>query len=166
MSAQSKSVGSGTSSAVGSTPVDAASPANSVAASTAVVGIGGETVQFSIDVQGAVIRLAVMGYSVVLNGMTSSIEVSTAHGSKISMNDQTRELSMQDLNKNKLVMNPTGIQLTSQGSITLNAAGEVTISGLSIAATAETSLTLEGASSAMLGSSAQTVVKGAMVMIN
>jgi hypothetical protein len=131
-----------------------------------VLGVSGDTVQFSIDVQGAVIRLAVLQYSVVLNGLTGSIELSTACGSKISMNDQTKELSMRDEYRNEFVMNATGIQLTSEGSITLNAGGPLTLSGLSIAASAETSLALEGASSAKLSSSAQTEVKGAMVMIN
>jgi hypothetical protein len=163
MSKQSASTGTG--SAVGSTNVSAASSVNT-AAGSAVLGVSGDTVQFSIDVQGAVIRLGVLQYSVVLNGLTGSIELSTACGSKISMNDQTKELSMRDEHRNEFVMNATGIQLTSEGSITLKAGGPVTLSGLSIAASAETSLALEGASSAKLSSSAQTEVKGAMVMIN
>jgi hypothetical protein len=165
MSKQSASTGSGTGSAVVSTNVSAASSVNTASGSD-VLGVSGDTVQFSIDVQGAVIRLAVLQYSVVLNGLTGSIELSTACGSKISMNDQTKELSMRDEHRNEFVMNATGIQLTSEGSITLNAGGPLTLSGLSIASSAETSLALEGASSAKLSSSAQTEVKGAMVMIN
>lgn len=100
----------------------------------------------------------------------------------LTISDEDKGISLVDQNKNKIVMNDSGILIESAKDLTLKAkmnvkidAGNnldaaaktnVTVKGLKIEASANTELTLKGNAKAELSAAGQTVVKGAMVMIN
>lgn len=110
------------------------------------------------------------------------ITVTTPGKNSIIINDDAKSITLQDQHKNEIVMNNSGIKISSAKDIILNAKGNiqmeaigkvttkgkqgVTIEGLTIEAKAQTTLKLNGAAMAELSASGQTVVKGAMVMIN
>jgi Rhs element Vgr protein len=110
------------------------------------------------------------------------ITVTTPGNNKIVLSDKDKSILLQDQNDNKVELSPSGIVLdspknisiTAKGTITLDATGAVSISskadvksaGLNIACEAQVGFTAKGNASAELSASGQTVVKGAMVMIN
>lgn len=110
------------------------------------------------------------------------ITVTTPGNNKIVLSDKDKSILLQDQNNNKVELNPSGITLdspkditiTAKGKITVDAVGAISISskadvktaGLNIASEAQVGLTAKGNASAELSAAGQTVVKGAMVMIN
>ena len=94
----------------------------------------------------------------------------------------TVEISDDDKHMNEIVMNSSGISLSSAKDITLKAKGAITIEatskinatakqdvsleGLNVKMEAKVSATVKGNAKAELLASGQTTVKGAMVMIN
>lgn len=110
------------------------------------------------------------------------ITLETPGNNSIEMNDDGKSITLTDQNNNKIAMTESGISIESSKSLTLKAktdisieAGtEVTIKGPSavniqganIEAKADIAFTGKGSASAELSAGGQTVVKGAMVMIN
>jgi Rhs element Vgr protein len=110
------------------------------------------------------------------------ITVTTPGNNKIVLSDKDKSILLQDQNDNKVELSPSGIVLdspknisiTAKGTITLDATGAVSISskadvksaGLNVACEAQVGFTAKGNASAELSAAGQTVVKGAMVMIN
>jgi Rhs element Vgr protein len=110
------------------------------------------------------------------------ITVITPGNNKIVLSDKDQSILLQDQNGNKVELAPGGITLdspgdikiTAKGTITLDAVGAISVtskadvkaSGLNIAAEAQVGFTAKGNASAELSAAGQTVVKGAMVMIN
>jgi Rhs element Vgr protein len=100
----------------------------------------------------------------------------------LTISDEAKGISLIDQNKNKIVMDNSGITIESAKDLTLKAkmnvvidAGtnlsgkaksNITLKGLKVEATADTELTVKGTAKAEISASGQTVVKGAMVMIN
>ncbi len=110
------------------------------------------------------------------------ITVQTPGDNKVVLSDDEKSILLQDQNGNKVELSPGGIVLDSpkdikmsaKGSITIDAVGAVSVkskadvssSGLNVNCDAQVGFTAKGAASAELSASGQTVVKGAMVMIN
>jgi Rhs element Vgr protein len=110
------------------------------------------------------------------------ITVTTPGNNKIVLSDDGKSILLQDQNSNKVELNSSGITLdspkdikiTAKGGITLDAVNaikltskaDVKIAGLNVAAEAQVGLTAKGNANAELSAAGQTVVKGAMVMIN
>lgn len=110
------------------------------------------------------------------------ITIRTPGKNQLVISDDAKGIQLTDQNKNKIVMDDSGILIESAKDLTLKAkmnlvleAGSnlsaqaksnVTIKGLKIEASANTELTLKGNAKAELSAAGQTVVKGAMVMIN
>ncbi len=110
------------------------------------------------------------------------ITISTPGKNILTISDQDKGVKITDQNNNKIVMDNGGILIESAKDLTLKAkmnvvidAGNnlnakaktnVTIKGLKIEAAANTELTMKGNAKAELSAAGQTVVKGAMVMIN
>ncbi|SEL38154.1 Rhs element Vgr protein [Roseateles sp. YR242] len=117
-----------------------------------------------------------------INEADKIITITTPNKNKVVLSDKDKSILLQDENQNKVELSPAGIELNSPkdilikatGSIKLDAVGPVKVSssadvqqsGLNIQCTAQIGFTAKGNASAELSASGQTVVKGAMVMIN
>lgn len=110
------------------------------------------------------------------------ITIETPGKNKVEINDDTKSIKLTDQNSNKIELTNNGILIDSAKSITLKsktnivldagtniemkAKSNVTAKGINIEASADTSFTAKGNAKAELSASGQTIVKGAMVMIN
>lgn len=110
------------------------------------------------------------------------LTIETPGKNKVVLSDEAKGIQLTDQHNNRIVMDGNGIVIESAKDLTLKAkmnivvdAGNnleekaktnVTLKGLKIEAAAQTELTLKGNAKAELSAAGQTVVKGAMVMIN
>lgn len=110
------------------------------------------------------------------------ITVITPGKNKIVLSDQDQSILLLDQNNNRAELNPGGITLDSpkdikvkaNGTITLDAIGAINISsqadvkstGLNVLCEGQVGFTGKGSATAELSASGETVVRGAMVMIN
>ena len=110
------------------------------------------------------------------------ITVITPGKNKIVLSDQDQSILLLDQNNNRAELNPGGITLDSpkdikvkaNGTITLDAVGAITLSsqadvkstGLNVLCEGQVGFTGKGSATAELSASGETVVRGAMVMIN
>jgi len=110
------------------------------------------------------------------------ITVTTPGNNKIVLSDKDKSILLQDQNDNKVELSPSGIVLdspkdiaiTAKGTITLDAVGAVSVSskadvksaGLNVNCEAQVGFVAKGNASAEISAAGQTVVKGALVMIN
>lgn len=110
------------------------------------------------------------------------ITVSTPGKNTVEINDDAKHIKLTDEHKNEITMNKDGIMLSSAKDLTLKAKGSVTIDaaakinstakqdigleGLNVKIQAKMGASVKGNATAELSASGQTVVKGAIVMIN
>lgn len=106
----------------------------------------------------------------------------TPSKNKIVLSDKDKSILLQDMNDNKVELSKSGIvmdspkdiKISAKGKISIDAMGAIDISskadvgvkGLNIKQEAQASFSAKGNASAELSASGQTVVKGALVMIN
>ncbi len=110
------------------------------------------------------------------------INIETPAGNKLIFSEEDKAITMTDQNNNNLKMSDSGIEMTSPKDITIKATGkiaitatdkidiksnaDVSIEGLNTKMKAQVNAEVEGSAGAKLQASGQTVVKGAIVMIN
>lgn len=110
------------------------------------------------------------------------ITVMTPAKNKVVLSDQDKSILLLDQNNNRAELNPSGITLDSpkdikvkaNGTITLDAVGTISITsqadvksaGLNVVCEGQVGFTGKGSATAELSASGETVVRGAMVMIN
>lgn len=110
------------------------------------------------------------------------ITVATPGKNTVEISDDGKYIKLTDQNKNEIKMDSNGISLSSAKDITLKAKGNITmdatmklsgtakqdvsLEGMNVTVKAQTHATVKGNASAELSASGQTIVKGAMVMIN
>lgn len=110
------------------------------------------------------------------------LKIETPGGNTVTLDDDAKAVNLVDQNSNSVKMTSSGIEIKSAkdiilkatGNITLDATGKASISskqdvaveGLNINNTAKVGFTAKGNASAEISASGQTVVKGAIVMIN
>lgn len=116
------------------------------------------------------------------NEQQKSITLNTPANNLITISDEDQEINIADQNGNSIQLSANGIVLNSatdislkaNGNITLDATGkisvnagqDVVVSGLNILNEAKVGFTGKGSATAELSASGQTVVKGALVIIN
>lgn len=116
------------------------------------------------------------------NEEDQTITLQTPGKNLIRISDKEKGIQLTDQHKNKLVMNQDGILIESFKELTfkaktnividagvnldVKAKSNVGIKGSSIEAAAQNQVTVKGNAKAELSASGQTIVKGAMVMIN
>ncbi|NUN12897.1 MAG: type VI secretion system tip protein VgrG [Myxococcales bacterium] len=101
------------------------------------------------------------------NDETKTIVVETPAGNRLTLSEEDSGIRVGDQNGNIIEMSPSGISIQSVGSLTLNAATEMTqTSGTASSWSAGTQLTLKGAAGADVSSSGVTKVRGSLVQIN
>lgn len=122
------------------------------------------------------------GSRIEFNEVDQRITVSTPGHNQLVLSDEDRSVLLHDQNGNQLNLTTGGITLTSPGNITLSAQGQITldgagavgisskadvkVAGLNVSSEAQVALTAKGTASAEFSATGQTVVKGAIVMIN
>jgi hypothetical protein len=110
------------------------------------------------------------------------LTIRTPANNQVVLSDEGKSILVQDQNNNKVELNaegivfdsPKDIKISAKGTITLDAVGAISItskadvksSGLNVNCDAQVGFTAKGTATAELSASGQTVVKGAMVMIN
>ena len=110
------------------------------------------------------------------------VKISTPGKNTVEISDDDKHIKLTDQNKNEIVMNSSGISLSSAKDITLKAKGAITmdatskfsatakqdvsLEGLNVNMQAKVSAAVKGNAKAELSASGQTTVKGGMVMIN
>lgn len=111
-----------------------------------------------------------------------SVTIETPGKNVLTISDDAKGISLVDQNKNKITMDSGGITIESAKDLTLKAKMNVvvdaganldgkakanlTLKGMKVEASADTELTVKGTAKAEISAAGQTVVKGAMVMIN
>jgi Rhs element Vgr protein len=111
------------------------------------------------------------------------LTLKTPGGHELTLSDEDKQILLKDNNGNKVELSDSGISLNSVKDVTISAEGKISIkapqnieikseggdvalNGLGVKASAQTSLDLSGNASAQMKSSGNTVIKGAIVMIN
>jgi hypothetical protein len=112
------------------------------------------------------------------------LTIETPGANKITLSDDAKSIEIADQNSNTIKLTSEGIEFNSAKDITIKAQGninltastgkialaasasDVTVAALNISHTANMEFKAAGNVTAELSSGAQTVVKGAMVMIN
>jgi Rhs element Vgr protein len=116
------------------------------------------------------------------NDLGKSIAVTTPGQNKVVLSDEGQSIRLQDQSGNSFELNASGITLDSTQDITLMAKGKINLTGvdtvsitsksdvktagLNISNDAQVSFAATGNASAELSAKGQTVVKGALVLIN
>lgn len=109
-------------------------------------------------------------------------KISTPGGNTFTLDDDKKTVDITDQNNNSIKMTSSGIEIKSAKDITLKATGkiildataaisisskaDVAVEGLNVNNTAKVGFVAKGNASAEISASGQTVVKGAIVMIN
>jgi len=110
------------------------------------------------------------------------ITLLTPGNNSIEISDEGKSIKITDQHSNKIEMTASGISIESAGELALKAKTNITldaganaeitakatasIAGANVEATAKAAFTAKGNAKAELSASGQTVIKGAMVMIN
>lgn len=111
------------------------------------------------------------------------LTLATPAGNTITLSDDDASVAVKDQNGNEITMTSAGITLKSTKDITLDAGrslrlkagqnielkatgGDVSLNGVNVVGKAKVSLNMTGSAKAELSAGGQTVVKGAMVLIN
>jgi uncharacterized protein involved in type VI secretion and phage assembly len=111
-----------------------------------------------------------------------SITILTPGKNMVEISDERKTIRLADQNRNELIMDSNGISISSNKDITLKSMGkimldainkvsiisksDIVLEGLNVNASAQVGLTCKGNATAEFSASGQTVVKGAIVMIN
>lgn len=121
--------------------------------------------QLKFDDENKVITILTPGgNTMVFSDKDKGITVTDQNSNKIEMTDNG--ISLTDKSSNKIEMSSSGITIDSKSNLTLKAAQEVSVKGLSVAVSGDQSATVKGSAECEVSSSGQMSVKGAMVAIN
>ena len=120
--------------------------------------------------------------SVEFNEEKKSITITTPGNRKFILDDDGKKISVEDGSGNKLEMSDSGIKMESKkdivvdtkgkfdvsavGGINLSSKGDLKGEGLNVEFNGKVGFTGKGSATAEISASGQTVVKGALVMIN
>lgn len=100
---------------------------------------------------------------IVLSDKDKSITVLDEHQNKVSLTSSGIELNSP---KNIVLKASGGIELKATGAISISSQADVKTSGMNVQSEAQIGFSAKGNATAELSASGQTVIKGALVMIN
>lgn len=95
-----------------------------------------------------------------------SIKLETPGGRNIFMDDDSKVIQLKDGNGNEILMDDNGITIQSSKKISLKSNDDISLQGNNIASKANIKFKADGAAGIELTSSANAVLKGAIVQIN
>lgn len=103
---------------------------------------------------------------IVLHDGDPSITIKTGQGNQIVLSEKESSIVIEDQNKNRIVMEGSGVTIESAADLTLEAKGSVTIKGTDVEISAQGTAKVKGSGGVELTSSGTATVKGSMVQIN
>jgi Rhs element Vgr protein len=106
------------------------------------------------------------GIKMIFNDDQKSFTLDTPGGKRILVDDSAGEIQLQDENKNKIVMNSTGISIESTGKIELMAGQGLVLGAANLELKAQAGMTLEGGATAELKAGGVLIIQGSLVQIN
>jgi Rhs element Vgr protein len=110
--------------------------------------------------------VTVEGLKITFNDEDKSIIIETPAGKKVTLDEKEDLIQLEDDHNNKLILNADGITLESGKDIILKATGDISVEGVNIEQSAQAQFKAEGTAGIEVSSSANAVLKGAMVQIN
>jgi len=90
----------------------------------------------------------------------------TPRGNKILVSEDRKGITLEDENGNKIVMNDSGIEITSSKDFKVTAKGDIKMEGKNVEVTASAQYKASGSAGAEISSGSATNVKGTPVNIN
>lgn len=106
------------------------------------------------------------GIKLLFDDEKKSCELSLPAGNRMKLDDDAKEIVIEDANGNKITMSSDGIALESAKDITLKATGDVKLEGVNITVKASAEFNADGGAGSKVTSSAMTTIKGSLVQIN
>ena len=95
-----------------------------------------------------------------------AITIATPGGNTITLSDDAKGIALEDQNGNKITMNDSGITISSQKAISIEASQDLSMKGANVAAEAQQGFKATGNTGAEVSTSATAVLKGSLVQIN
>jgi Rhs element Vgr protein len=102
----------------------------------------------------------------IFNDEKKSVVLETPGGKKITVDDDSGIIQIEDENSNKITLDSGGIILESPSDISIKATGDLTLEGTNVSVKANAQFKAEGSAGAEVSTSAIAVLKGSMVQIN
>ena len=102
----------------------------------------------------------------VFNDDDKSLVIETPKGKKVTIDEKTDKIQLEDEHGNKIVMDKNGIVIESSKDLTLKAAKDVKMQGINIEQKAQATFKAESQGQAQIQATADLVVKGTFVRIN
>lgn len=107
------------------------------------------------------------GMRILFNDDKKTLVIDTPGGHLVSLDEDAGEVTIKDKNNNKIVLSQSGITIESAKDLVMKASGSIKMeSSTGLEAKAGTQFKAEGSAGMEISSSANTVIKGAMVQIN
>lgn len=106
------------------------------------------------------------GLMVTFNDEDKSVIIETPAGKKVTLDENEGIIRLEDENSNKIEMSKDGITIESGKDLILKATGDVSVEGMNIEQSAQVQFKAEGTAGIEVSSSANAVLKGAIVQIN
>jgi Rhs element Vgr protein len=106
------------------------------------------------------------GLKLTFNDEDISVILETPKGKKITVDEKEGVIRLEDELNNKIEMSKDGILIESGKDIIIKATGDVKVDGVNIEQSAQAQFKAEGTAGIEVSSSANAVLKGAMVQIN
>ena len=103
---------------------------------------------------------------IVFDDDKKSMTMETPNGNKLILSDDDGGITLEDENGNKIVLSSDGITIESANELILKASADVNLEGVNVTQKASASFKAEGSAGIEVSSSANAVIKGAMVQIN
>lgn len=95
-----------------------------------------------------------------------SVMISTPGGNVLSLSDDAKGISLEDQNGNKIIMNDSGINISSSKAIKVEASRDLSEKGANVAIEAQQGFKATGNSGVEMSTAATAVLKGSIVQIN
>jgi Rhs element Vgr protein len=107
------------------------------------------------------------GMRMLFNDDKKTLTIDTPGGNMLVMDEDAKEIKVEDQHGNKIVMSQDGISIESAKDLVMKASGSVKLeSSTGFEVKAGTQFKAEGSAGMEISSSANTVIKGAIVQIN
>lgn len=106
------------------------------------------------------------GMRMVFNDDHKSFILETPNGKRVTIDEKTDKIQLEDKHRNKIVLDKNGILIESGKDLVLKATKDVKVDGINIEQKAKASFKAEAQGQAELKSTAEVVVKGTFVRIN
>jgi len=106
------------------------------------------------------------GMKLIFNDDHKSIVIETPKGKKVTIDEKTDKIQLEDEHQNKIVMDKNGISVESGKDLTLKATKDIKLEGINIEQKAQATFKVESQGQAEIKATADMVLKATFVRIN